>query len=158
MQYITPATRLPPFLPYPRFLLELPLSETARLVYCLILARILTSQKNGWVDEKGRVYCRYPVLSLAEHCHKSKTTVTVALKDLESQGLLLRRRGGAGYANMLSLRLPENSPSEEQKTVPQRSGKPSPSYTNKNTTSNTTNIDFSYLSKFSDYHYRGDSL
>ena len=109
MQYITPATRLPPFLPYPRFLLELPLSETARLVYCLILARILTSQKNGWVDEKGRVYCRYPVLSLAEHCHKSKTTVTVALKDLESQGLLLRRRGGAGYANMLSLRLPENA-------------------------------------------------
>lgn len=158
MQYITPTTRLPPFLPYPRFLLELPLSETARLVYCLILSRLLTSQKNGWVDEQGRVYCRYPILTLAEHSHRSKTTVTAALKDLESQGLLLRRRAGAGYANMLSLRLPENRPSDDRKSGHQTAGKPATSYTNKNTTSNTTNTGFSYFNKLSNYEYTGESL
>lgn len=141
---------LPPYLPYPKFLLELPLSETARLVYCLILSRILLSQHNGWLDKAGRVYCRYPVLALAADCRKSKSSVTAALRDLEDQGLLLRRRGGAGYANMLSLRLPENWPSDDRKTGPQTTGKPAPNY--------NTNKITNYKNKKPYYDFSGDSL
>ena len=145
MQFFTVTTPLPPFLPYPRFLLEIPISETARLVYALILSRIHLSQRNGWVDAEGRVYCRYPIKTLAADCHKSKSTIITALADLENQNLLFRRRGGAGYANMLYLRAPVITTSDEQKTTPQKTGKPAP---NKKSKKNP----------ILDYDYGGDSL
>lgn len=145
MQFFTVTTPLPPFLPYPRFLLEIPISETARLVYALILSRIHLSQLNEWVDAEGRVYCRYPIKSLAADCHKSKSTIITALADLESQNLLFRRRGGAGYANMLYLRAPVITTSDTQKTAPQKTGKPAP---NKKSKKNP----------ILDYDYGGDSL
>lgn len=134
MQYYTETTPLPPYIPYARFLLDMPLNETARLVYSLILSRIRLSQTNGWTGTNGRVYCRYTIQSLMADTGKSKTTIVNALGDLEKQGLLYRCRGGAGYANQLYLRLPENCTSEDQKTTPQTTGK---LYPNKNTNKNT---------------------
>lgn len=145
MQFFTVTTPLPPFLPYPRFLLEIPISETARLVYALILSRIHLSQSNGWVDAEGRVYCRYPIKALAADCHKSKSTIVTALADLENQDLLFRRRGGAGYANMLYLRTPVITTSDVQKTTPQKPGKPAPNNKNKK-------------NPILNYDYGGDSL
>lgn len=142
MNYYTTATKLPPYIPYPRFLLEMPLNETARLVYSLILSRIHLSQSNGWVDESNQVYCRYTIQSLMADTGKSKSTIVTALGDLEKQGLLFRRRGGAGSANKLYLKLPETCTSQVQKTAPLRSGKPAPN--NKNKTRN--------------YDYIGDGL
>ena len=149
MHFITSTTPLPPFLPYPRFLLEIPISETARLVYALILSRIHLSQSNGWVDTEDRVYCRYPIKALAADCHKSKSTIVAALADLEKQDLLFRRRGGAGYANMLYLRAPVITTSDAQKTTPQNPKKPTPN--NKRTHKKNQNT-------IPDYDYGGDSL
>lgn len=145
MQFFTVTTPLPPFLPYPRFLLEIPISETARLVYALILSRIHLSQSNGWVDAEGRVYCRYPIKTLAADCNKSKSTIIAALADLENQNLLFRRRGGAGYANMLYLRTPVITTSDTRKTAPQQTGKPDPNKKNKK-------------NPILDCDYKGDSL
>lgn len=85
MQYFSTSTRLPPYLPYPRFLLGFPLNETARLVYSLILSRIHLSQANGWEDA-GRVFCRYTIRELMADTGKCKSTITTALADLEKQG------------------------------------------------------------------------
>ena len=49
-------TRLPPYLPYPRFLLQADLTQTAKLLYALLLDRATLSQANGWLDEGGRRY------------------------------------------------------------------------------------------------------
>lgn len=141
MQYFSTSTRLPPYLPYPRFLLNFPLNETARLVYSLILSRIHLSQANGWEDA-GRVFCRYTIRELMADTGKCKSTITTALADLEKQGLLFRHRGGAGYANKLYLRLPDSCTSEVQKTTPQMVGKPTPNNKNKKL----------------NYHYKGDSF
>ena len=54
-EYITQETKLPPYLPYPRFLLKMELTQTAKLLYALLLDRSTLSQKNGWQDEQGRV-------------------------------------------------------------------------------------------------------
>ena len=54
-EYLTTQTLLPPFLPYPRFLLELDLSQTAKMTYVLLLDRATLSQKNLWIDERGYV-------------------------------------------------------------------------------------------------------
>lgn len=147
MQYYTVSTPLPPYIPYARFLLGIPINDTARLVYALILSRIHLSQSNAWTDSQGRVYCRYRIQDLMADTGKSKSTIVTALDDLEKHDLLLRRRGGAGYANMLYLKVPVVTTSDVQKTAPQMSGKPAPNKTNKKN-KNT----------LPDYDYGGDSL
>ena len=147
MRDFTTATQIPSYIPYPRFLLQYSLSETARLVYCLILSRILLSQARGWVDDKNRVYCRYPIQSLMEDAKKSKTTIVNALGDLEANGLLFRHRSGAGYANRLYLRMPDICTSDDQETAPQSIRKRHPSKYKSN-----------HTSKILNYDYTGDSL
>lgn len=51
-EYIKAQTPLPAYFPYPKFLLQMSLSHTARLTYVLLLDRMTLSQKNGWVDER----------------------------------------------------------------------------------------------------------
>ena len=59
-EYIKAQTPLPAYFPYPKFLLQMSLSHTARLTYVLLLDRMTLSQKNGWVDVQGRAYVLYP--------------------------------------------------------------------------------------------------
>lgn len=106
MKFLQADTPLPPFLPYPRFLLKLPLNETARLVYILLLNRAQCSQANNWVDEQGRVYLYYTVEELARDCGKGQTVVKKALSDLCRAQLVVRRRAGQNGANRYCLRLP----------------------------------------------------
>ena len=68
MKELTKDTYLPPYMAYPRFLLNTDLNETARLIYILLLDRARLSIKNDWVDEQGRVYLFYPIRELAEDC------------------------------------------------------------------------------------------
>ena len=49
-------TPLPIYLPYPRFLLKMEISQTAKLLYSLLLDRSTLSQKNKWQDDEGRIY------------------------------------------------------------------------------------------------------
>lgn len=56
--YMTAETELPAYLPYPRFLLKMDISHTAKLLYALLLDRSTLSQKNGWQDSEGRtIHC-----------------------------------------------------------------------------------------------------
>ena len=54
--YIRADTTLPAYLPYPRFLLKMEISQTAKLLYALLLDRSTLSQKNGWQDGEGRIF------------------------------------------------------------------------------------------------------
>ena len=93
-EYITQETKLPPYLPYPRFLLKMELTQTAKLLYALLLDRSTLSQKNGWQDEQGRVYIVYPITELADALDKSPATIKPALNELDEAGLLERKRTG----------------------------------------------------------------
>ena len=64
--YIRADTRLPAYLPYPRFLLKMEISQTAKLLYSLLLDRSTLSQKNKWLDDEGRIYIIYPIAEIAE--------------------------------------------------------------------------------------------
>ena len=59
-------TPLPIYLPYPRFLLKMEISQTAKLLYSLLLDRSTLSQKNKWQDDEGRIYIIYPIAEIAE--------------------------------------------------------------------------------------------
>ena len=64
--YLKPNMPLPQYLPYARFLLDADLSHTAKLLYTLLLDRATLSQKNNWVDDRGRIYVIYPLSNLAQ--------------------------------------------------------------------------------------------
>ena len=114
---------------YPKFLLEMiDLSETAKLVYIVLLNRARVSQaKGGWADEHGNVFIYYPIRDLAKAINKSEMSVKTALSSLEDHALILRKRQGVGKANRIYVKLPadrnlsarqtEHCPSDGKKTV-----------------------------------------
>ena len=139
-EYITADTIMPPFFRYPRFLLKMDLSQTAKLLYSLLLDRSELSQKNGWQDSEGRTYIVYPVAEIAEMLDKGSTAIKAALNELDAAGLLVRERRGFSAPNRLYVKVPqvpvvqfsdhmtaiqsENRPSDSRKSDPHKDGKP----------------------------------
>lgn len=173
MRHITTSTHLPQYMPYPLFLLDLPLNETEKLVYCLILYRMLMSRSNGWYDQDGRVYCRYTIAQMARDCHKGNTAIVRALAGLEKQGLLLRSRSGSMNANKLYLCLPEKGCADDGENSVALTGKPPDRmpekrysvcpksdipYARKATTNYKKNYKKNHKRENTDYVYQGDSL
>ena len=70
------------------------ISQTAKLLYSLLLDRSTLSQKNKWLDDEGRIYIIYPIAEIAEILDKGSTTIKGALNELDTAGLLERERGG----------------------------------------------------------------
>ena len=121
-EYITADTILP------RFLLKMDLSQTAKLLYSLLLDRSELSQKNGWQDSEGRIYIVYPVTEIAEILDKGRTTIQDTLNELAAAGLMERKRTRFAAANhiyvkvppvvQVSVPMPENRTYDVRKTVP----------------------------------------
>lgn len=124
---------------------------TAKLVYSLLLDRTSLSKKNGWVDEKGRVYIVFPVANIAQTIHKGMTAVKEALRELEEAGLIERKRHFS-VPNTIYVKLPdgrktdqrmagkaanikpENRPSQGRKSGQRIAGKAAPNHLNNNQT------------------------
>ena len=144
-EYITAETAMPLFIPYPRFLLKMDVSQTAKLLYALLLDRSTLSQKNGWQDSEGRTYIVYPISEIAETLDKGCTAIKAALNELDASGLLVRERRGFSAPNRLYVKIPqipvvqfsdhmtagkatltepENRPTDSRKSDPHKDGKP----------------------------------
>ena len=134
--YMKTDTKLLPYLPYPRFLLGADLTQTAKVLYAVLLDRSNLSRANGWTDEDGNIFVVFPLGKLADMVDKGPTTVKTALTELEAAGLIERRRCGNGMPNRIyvkqpdsqdidhlmdrkpATRQPENRPSDSRKTDP----------------------------------------
>ncbi len=157
-EYMNLKTKLPPYLPFARFLLKTDLSMTAKIVYSLLLDRMTLSQKNGWADDAGHSFIIYPVERIAEDIDRSQTSVKSALAELSSRGLIERRRPTFSAPNRIYVLLPdgrnldcltdgketvtepENRLSEGQETDGMTAGVPSPNHhSNNNPHGNQTN-------------------
>ena len=141
---MTRQTKLPPYLPYPKFLLDMDMTHTAKLLYALLLDRANLSQANGWVDEQGRIYLIFPIEKIAEALDKGCMTVKNALNELTDAGLIERQRQRFAAPNRIYVLLPdgqktvrmtdkklslistENCPTDGQKIVPMTDRKLSP--------------------------------
>ena len=75
MVYMMDQTQIPVYLPYPRFLLGMDLTQTAKVLYALLLDRASLSRKTGWKDEEGHIFVVYPIAYLADDLRKSHMTV-----------------------------------------------------------------------------------
>ena len=88
-KYMYQHTKLPAYLPMPRFLIRNPISTTAKLLYTQLLSKAQLSQKNAWIDSQGRVYFIYPIHQMAVDMDKSITTIKDALRELVASQLLV---------------------------------------------------------------------
>ena len=84
-RYMDLETRLPQYIPFPRFLLKTKLSETEMLVYSLLLDRMTLSQKNGRADKDGHCCVVYTGEDLAEEIDYSRSSIKSALKEIICQ-------------------------------------------------------------------------
>lgn len=126
-KYMYEYTKMPPYLPMPRFLLNCPISSTAKLLYIRMLGKSQLSQKNEWFDEQGRVYFIYPIHQIAVDMDKSESTIKTVVKELVEANLLEKIPEGRGHPNKLYILFPDKeggqksvvgkSPSLGQKTV-----------------------------------------
>ena len=74
--FLTADTNLPSYMMFPRFLLDMEINETAKMLYIILLDRARLSQKNeGWSDTDGHVFIYFTIEALAEVLHKSQMTV-----------------------------------------------------------------------------------
>ena len=149
-QFLMQDTLLPPYMAFPRFLLDMEqLNETVKILYVLLLDRARLSQKNeGWTDELGCAFIFFPIKDLAETMHKSEMSVKNALAVLEKTNLIFRKRQGPGLPNKIYVKVPpeylvqtdrnlsliqiENYPPDRQESFPVRERKLSGSNKEKN--------------------------
>lgn len=69
-------SQIPPYMAYPRFLMTMDISETAKRVYVLLLDRArLSVKKEGWEDENGHVFIHHTFGALAGATGKCEMTI-----------------------------------------------------------------------------------
>lgn len=99
-------TTLTGYMSIPRDLIAMGLPSTAILIYAALLDRATLSQKNHYSDAGGWVYVIYPVERLAEAFQISDTAVKRHLRELETRGLIHRRREMKNSSSHIYLNLP----------------------------------------------------
>lgn len=83
------------------------LSTDAKLLYGLLIDRMQLSQRNGWVDEYGRVYIYFKVETVMEALacgNKKAGSLLAELDDKKGIGLISRVRQGMGKPDRIYVR------------------------------------------------------
>lgn len=104
------------------------ISQTAKLVYSLLLDRTSLSKKHGWIDKQNRIYIIFPIAHIAAATRKGITAVKDALHELDSAGLIERKRNFSA-PNTIYVLLPDS-----RETGQTSAGKAAPNQTNKKQT------------------------
>lgn len=100
---------MPPYFQFPEFLLNMPISQTAKITYMVLYDRARLSQKNKWLDEEGRIFIIFPIKEICKKIGKGETAIKQALNDLDIAGLLKRKSGGFSKPNHIYIRIPHSS-------------------------------------------------
>lgn len=104
-EFMTAGTPLPPCLPFPEALVKLPVSGTAKIMYCRMLDAMLT---RGMEDENGILFVYFSVKQLAAALFRCNMTVKRSLNELENVGLIMRvRQQGFGEPNRIYVLIPK---------------------------------------------------
>ena len=109
-----------------------PLTIQAKLLYGVLLDRMGISMRNGWFDEKNRVYIIYQISEIQADLGFSKKKAIDYLTELEKFGLVEKKRRGRGLPSILYVksfmvqaaeaRSTETETSKEQQTKSRSAG------------------------------------
>ena len=75
---------------FPKFLLNLRISETAKIIYIMLFNRFLNKEESApkCINKNNRIYIHYTFEELAKDMHKSPSTIRVCIKELKEIGLI----------------------------------------------------------------------
>lgn len=77
------------------------LSLQAKMLYGILLDRMGLSMKNGWFDSENKVYIIYQIAEIQEDLGFSKKKAIEYLAELETFGLVEKKRRGLGLPSIL---------------------------------------------------------
>ncbi len=80
------------------------LSTGAVMLYAMLLDRQCVSERNGWVDEKGRVYQYFTIEQVAWLLNCGHEKACKLFSELQEIGLVERKRQGIGKASIIYLK------------------------------------------------------
>lgn len=80
------------------------LSLQAKVLFSVFLDRMSISMKNGWFDEKNRVFIIYQISEIQEDLGFSKRKAMDYLAELEKFGLVEKKKRGFGLPNVLYIK------------------------------------------------------
>lgn len=109
---MTQKSDLPECMYLPRFLNEIPCSSSSKLLYCFLLDNTRTK---GIKDDRGQVYVRFSIAELSDFLMRRDSSTKRLLHELESFGLIQRRRKYIGLPPRLYVFIPEQE--ETQNTL-----------------------------------------
>ena len=107
-EYMKESEQMLQYFQFPKFLLKLRISQTAKFLYMILYDRARISRMNSWIDKYGNVYLIFPIEELSVQIDKCKSSVKTALKELDDVGLLVRRSGGFSKPNHLYVKIPSD--------------------------------------------------
>ena len=99
-------TAIPSYLPFPRFLVPLDLSNDAKVLYALLFDRAGISRENGYIETDGTVRLYFTVEEAKGKLHRSRQVTTRAFQELERGDLMVRRKQGLGRPAVITLKIP----------------------------------------------------
>lgn len=126
------------------------ISDTAKILYGILLSRLAMSKKNNWIEEDtNRVYILYNRNDIAKKMGRSPNTISNAMNQLLEVGLIKRKRQGQGKADMLYVmnfssrehNKKIDMPCKEEKEVSVSSDQPHSFYENREEKVYTNDID-----------------
>ena len=93
------------YIPVPKILMTDPqfkiLSAEAVLLYSIMLNRMSLSRKNEWFDDENRVYIIFTLEEIIETIGRAHTKCVNILKELETVGLIERKKRGLGKPDII---------------------------------------------------------
>ena len=98
-EYMKESEQMLQYFQFPKFLLKLRISQTAKFLYMILYDRARISRMNSWIDKYGNVYLIFPIEELSVQIDKCKSSVKTALKELDDERLLVRRSSGYSKPN-----------------------------------------------------------
>ena len=94
------------------------LSIEAKLLYGMMIDRMDLSQKNGWLDEQGRVYIFFTIDEIKDRLHCANDKAMKLMRELDSDkgiGLIKSVRQGLGNPNLIYVKNFVSGSGEEEK-------------------------------------------
>lgn len=74
-EYMKESEQMLQYFQFPKFLLKLRISQTAKFLYMILYDRARISRKNSWIDKYGNVYLIFPIEELSAQIGKCKSSV-----------------------------------------------------------------------------------
>ena len=97
------------------------LSTGAKLLYSLMLDRVMLSTLNEWKDKRGRIFIYFTIKEIMREIECCRQTAVNLLDELEKADLIERKKQGMGRPNRIYVKRFESDTSRSSKNEPDKS-------------------------------------